>query len=108
MKQLLVTLLAAASLSAAQAKQTFTGTISDDMCAGTAHKAMRMDPDDAECARLCVMLHDSEFVLEEGKNIYILSDRAAAEKFAAKKVRVVGRLDAKTKKIAVESIVAAS
>lgn len=106
MKQLIVSLLAAASLSAAQAKQTFTGIISDDMCAGTAHKAMRMDPDDAECARLCVMLHDSNYVLESGKDIYVLGDREAAAKFAAKKVRVVGRLDPKTKTIAVESIVA--
>ena len=106
MKYLIVSLLAAASLSATQATKTFNGTVSDDTCAGTAHAAMRMDPDDAECARLCVVLHDSKYVLEVGKEVYVLSDQAGAAKFAAKKVRVVGRLDAKTKTIAVESIAA--
>jgi hypothetical protein len=36
-----------------------------------------------------------------------LSDQKAPEKFAAQRVRVVGTLDAKTKKIAVTSIAAA-
>ena len=34
---------------AAPAKQTFTGVITDHMCAETGHAAMRMGPTDAEC-----------------------------------------------------------
>jgi len=44
---LIVCLLAAASLSAAQAKQTFTGTITDNMCARADHSQMQMGPTDA-------------------------------------------------------------
>ena len=40
-------------------------------------------------------------------DVYALSDQQAPAEFAAQKVRVVSTLDAKTKKIAVESISAA-
>jgi hypothetical protein len=46
-------------------------------------------------------------VLFDGKNAYTLSDQQAPEKFAAQRVTVVGRLDAKTKTIHVDSIKAA-
>jgi hypothetical protein len=108
MKHLLIGLLAVASLSAAQRKQTFTGAITDSMCAQSAgHAAMRMGPTDAECTTACVLAHGASYVLYDGKNVYILSDQKTPVKFAGQKVRVVGSLDAKTKTITVESITVA-
>src|SRR4051812_23473204 len=107
MKHLLTIILAAASLSAVQAKQTFTGVISDDLCAFNSHASMRMGPTDAECTTACVMAHGAQFVLADGKNVYRLSDQATPEQFAGQKVSVTGTLDAKTKIIQVDSITAA-
>lgn len=107
MKYPIVSVLAVVGLSAAPATQTFTGTITDDMCAGVGHARMRMGPTDAECTTACVMAHAVPYVLDEGKNVYRLSDQKTPEQFAAKKVRVVGTLDAKTKTIHVDSIAAA-
>jgi hypothetical protein len=104
MSRLPALLLAVAALSAAQAKQTFVGTITDDMCAKNGHAQMRMGPTDADCTVACVMAHDAKYVLYDGKEVYILSDQQTPEKFAGQKVRVVGTLDAKTRTIAVESI----
>jgi hypothetical protein len=80
--------------------------ITDDVCATEGHARMRMGPTDAECARLCVMLHDGKYVLADGKNVYALSDQQTPEKFAAQTVRVVGRLLVESKIIQVESITA--
>jgi hypothetical protein len=107
MKPLIVILLAAASLSAVQGKQTFTGTITDNMCARANHSQMRMGPTDAECVTACVSAHGATYVLYDGTNVYELSDQKTPEKFAAKKVTVTGMLDAKTKTIKVDSITAA-
>jgi hypothetical protein len=107
MKPLLAVAFALGSLSAAQQGQTFTGIITDEMCAGVGHRAMRMGPTDAECAKACVMTHQTLWVLEVGSNAYILSDQSTPERFAATRVRVVGTLDEKTKTIAVRSITAA-
>jgi type 1 fimbria pilin len=95
-----------AGVSAAQSKQTFTGTITDDMCPRADHSQMRMGPTDAECSAACIREHGAVYVLFDGENAYTLSDQKAAEKFAAKKVRVVGTLDSKTHTIRVESITA--
>jgi translation elongation factor P/translation initiation factor 5A len=100
-------LLAVAALAAVQGKQTFTGTITDSMCATANHAPMRMGPTDAECATACVEVHDADYVLYDGKDAYVLSDKKTAEKFAAQKVTVTGTLDAKTRKIQVDSITAA-
>ncbi len=107
MKPLIVILFAAASLSAAQGKQTFTGTITDNMCARANHSQMRMGPTDAECVTACVAAHGATYVLYDGTNVYELSDQQTPEKFAAKKVTVTGTLDARTKTIKVESITVA-
>ena len=103
---LIVSVLALASLSEAQGRtQTFVGTITDEMCATKdGHAAMRMGPTDAECTTACVAAHGAEYVLADGTNVYTLSDQKAPEKFAAKKVRVTGTLDAKTKRIQVASM----
>ena len=107
MKHVVSCLLAVAALSAAADKQTFTGTITDNMCAAAGHSQMRMGPTDAECTIACVGAHGAIFVLYDGKDVYPLSDQRTPEKFAGKKVRVTGTLDAKTKTIQVESITAA-
>jgi hypothetical protein len=68
---------------------------------------MKMGPTDAECTVACHMEHGAPYVLYDGKEVYTLSDQTTPEKFAAKKVTVVGTLDAKTKTIQVASINAA-
>jgi Protein of unknown function (DUF5818) len=100
-------LLAVLSLSAAQRSQTFTGVVSDDMCATGDHAVMRMGANDAECARACVSAHGAQYVLFDGTRAYVLSDQKTADTFAGQKVRVVGTLDAKSGRITVESITAA-
>jgi hypothetical protein len=104
---MVLSLVVVAALSAAPAKQTFTGIITDNMCAKTGHAQMRMGPTDAECTIACVGVHGATYVLYDGKNVYTLSDQRTPEKFAAQKVRVVGTLDPKTRTIQVESITAA-
>jgi peroxiredoxin len=107
MNYLVVSALVIAAVSAAQGKQTFTGVITDDMCTRGGHAQMRMGPTDAECTKICVMVHDAAYVLEDGENIYTLSDQKTPEAFAGQKVNVIGTLDAKTRTIHVDSISAA-
>lgn len=95
------------ALAAAQGKQTFTGTITDNMCAQADHAGMRMGPTDAECVIACVGAHDAMYVLYDGKDVYTLSDQRTPEKFAGQKVAVIGTLDARTGTIQVDSITAA-
>src|ERR1700688_4332967 len=107
MKYLIVTLLLVGSLPAAQAKRQFTGTITDSMCPEGDHSRMRMGSTDAECTVACINAHGALYVLYDGKAVYTLSDQTTPEKFAGQKVTVIGTLDAKTKKIQVDSITAA-
>jgi hypothetical protein len=67
-----------------------------------------MGPTDAACAQACADAHGASYVLYDGKAAYDLSDQRTSERFAGKKVKVAGTLDAKTKKIHVESITAAN
>lgn len=107
MKHLILSLLAVATLSAAQGKQTFTGTITDDECRRADHARMRMGPTDAECTLACISAHGAAYVLYDGKDAYELSDQQKPKEFAGQKVRVIGTLDDKTKTIQVDSITAA-
>ena len=107
MTRLILGLLAVASLSAAQAKQTFTGTITDNMCAKADHSQMQMGPTDAVCTRECIRAHGAVYVLYDGKNAYTLSDQQTPDKFAGQKVQVTGTLDARTRTIQVSSMTAA-
>ena len=99
--------LVAAVLSASTAAQTFSGVVTDGMCATGDHSRMRMGSNDAECTTACVSAHGATYVLFDGKTAYSLSDQRTPEKFAGKKVKVTGTLDARTKTIQVESISAA-
>ena len=108
MKHPISSLLALAALSMAPGTQTFTGTITDNMCANKAgHSQMRMGPTDAECTIACISAHGATYVLYNGKNVYTLSDQRTPEKLAGRKVKVMGTLDAKTKTIEVDSMSAA-
>ncbi len=107
MRPLISSLLIVAALSAGQGKQTFTGTITDSMCATAGHAQMRMGPTDAECTVACISAHGAAYVLYDGKDVYTLSDQQTPEQFAAQKVMVRGTLDRKTKTIQVDSISAA-
>jgi hypothetical protein len=100
MKKLTITLALAAAASGAQ----FKGVITDTMC-GSSHKEMNMGPDD-KCVRECVKMDPTKwkYALYDGKEVYVLSDQKAADKYAAKKVTVTGTLDEKTKTIQVQSI----
>ena len=107
MKPLIFSLLMIAALGAAQGKRTFTGTITDSMCATADHSRMRMGPTDGECTLACISAHGALFILYDGKEAYTLSDQQTPENFGGKKVTVTGTLDAKTKTIRVDSITAA-
>jgi hypothetical protein len=107
MRPLLFSLLLMAALTAAPGKRKFTGAITDSMCATADHSRMKMGPTDAECTIACINEHGALYVLYDGKEAYTLSDQKTPEKFAGKKVTVSGTLDAKTKTIQVDSIVAA-
>ena len=104
MRALISSLLVAVAVVAAQDKQTFMGTITDEMCPAADHSRMRMGPTDAECAVACANDHGVTFLLYDGKQALGLSDQKAAEPFAGTKVTVTGTLDAKTNTIRVESI----
>jgi hypothetical protein len=108
MKRSILSLLAApalvVTLPAAPAILRFTGVITDSMCATGDHSGMRMGPTDAECTIACVSAHGAFYVLYNGKEAWTLSDQTTPEKFAGKKVIVIGTQDAKTKTIKVQSI----
>jgi hypothetical protein len=97
---------AALTLAGLNNKQTFTGVITDDMCARD-HTMMRIAPE-AACVIECVKGHGSKYVLHDGKKAYILSDQKTPEQFAAKQVKVTGTYYEKTNIIKVESIEAAN
>jgi type 1 fimbria pilin len=104
MKPLIFSLITIAVLASAQGKRTFTGTITDSMCAQADHSRMRMGSTDAECTIACISAHGATYVLYDGKEVFALSDQQTPEKFAGKKVSVTGTLDPKTRTIQVDSI----
>jgi hypothetical protein len=83
--------------AAALAAETYTGTITDDMC-GKDHASMKMGTD-AKCVTECVKTMNAKYVLADGKNAYVLSDQKAPAKFAGQKVTVTGTLNGKTLKV---------
>jgi len=96
----------AASAALLFGAQTFTGTITDDMCAKADHQDMKMGSDE-KCVTECIKTMGGKYVLYDGSKTYSLSDQKTPARFAAKKVTVTGTLDAKTNTIKVASIAAA-
>jgi hypothetical protein len=107
MRRPLVLVLVLAGVSAAQRTQTFTGVITDSMCATADHSQMQMGPTNADCVTACISEHGATYVLYDGKHAYDLSDQRTPQRFAAQKVAIAGTLDAKGKTIQVTSIRAA-
>ena len=107
MKYAILLLPLVVTLVSAQKPQTFSGTISDNMCARADHSKMKMGSNDAECANACAESHGAAYVLFDGKMTYTLKGKTELKKFAGQKVQVTGSLDAKTSTIQVDSINAA-
>jgi hypothetical protein len=82
----------------------YRGVVTDDNCDNGDHSHMKMGDTDAECTIACINAHGAAYVLFDGKTAYALSDQKSPEKFAGRKVKVVGTLDAKGKTIQVSSI----
>ena len=102
---IIVGLATLASAQTARPTQTFMGVITDSECSMADHRQMQMGDTDAECVKACIEAHGATYVLFDGKTVYNLSDQTTPEKFAAKKVKVVGVLGAKST-IQVQSITA--
>jgi hypothetical protein len=102
MKKIALLLASAAMLGAAPS--TITGVVTDTMC-GADHSMMGVKPD-SKCVRECVKSDPAKwkYALLSGKNVYVLSDQKAGEKYAGEKVKVTGTLDEKSKTIQVQSI----
>src|SRR4051812_19112576 len=107
MKLPILSLLMLTGWTTAQSNRSFTGVITDSMCATGDHSRMRMGSNDAECTIACIEAHGAQYVLYDGQEAYTLSDQKTPEKFAGTKVTVTGTLDAKTKTLRVDLIAAA-
>lgn len=102
-KTILGLIIAAAVTGTADTPQVFRGIITDSMCAMN-HKMMNITPDD-KCVRDCIKMDKSvKYVLFDGKTTYKLSDQKTPERFAAKKVKITGKLFEKTGIIQVQKI----
>ncbi len=97
----LTVLMLGAAMAIGAAPATFTGVITDTMCASD-HKAMKVSPD-ARCVRECVK-HGSKYALLAGDKVYRLSDQQTPDQFAGEKVKVTGTLNPKTNIIQVDKI----
>ena len=97
-----VTALLAGAL--ALSAETYTGVITDSMC-GSDHAGMKIAPTE-KCVRECMKhgAHVKYVLLDESNKTYRLSDQETPAKYAAKKVKVTGKLYPKTGVIAVEKI----
>ncbi|HUR32320.1 MAG TPA: DUF5818 domain-containing protein [Vicinamibacterales bacterium] len=87
--------------------RSFTGTITDSECSDANHARMRMGETDPECVKACVDAHGASLVLYDGTTTFALTDQKTPAPFAGRRVTVTGTLDAKTKTITIEKIVAA-
>jgi hypothetical protein len=73
-----------------QRPQTFTGVITDSQCANGDHSNMKMGSDDRECTIACVHAHGADYVLSDGRQVYVLANQDQAEQFAGQKVTITG------------------
>jgi len=105
----LVALLALAATFMMGATQTFTGVVTDDMCAksgGLNKHTMAPGKPDAVCVRECVKAGAKFALYTADKKVYILKgDLKQIDALAAQKVTVTGDLAGNA--IAVKSIAAA-
>ncbi len=90
-----------AGLAGAASGATFTGVITDTMC-GAKHSMVK-DQTDEQCIKMCLK-GSSQYALYDGTNVLKLSDQKKPGAFAAKRVKVTGTLNKKTKTIKVSAI----
>jgi hypothetical protein len=111
MNKWLVPIAASVLCLSASAAVSLTGIVGDEMCAGD-HKKMG-GTDSAKCMAECVKEMGAKYALIVGGDAYVLSDQAAAAKFAGKKATVTGEVTSVTtgnmteKTLTVKSIVPA-
>ncbi len=82
----------------AQRPETITGMITDSRC-GIRH----LQAESAQCVRACVA-RGARYVLDDGRNLYELSDEHGAERFASREVRVKGLLGKDSRNLKIVSI----
>lgn len=79
---------------------SFAGVITDSSC-GASHKAGQLS---ADCVRSCVRSGGAKYALSESGHIIIISNQQAAERFAARRVVVRGRLDERSGELHIATI----
>jgi hypothetical protein len=102
-KGILVAILVSAAPLATANDGLMDATVTDSLCAAN-HKSIRLSCD--ETGVRSRIKAGAKYVLWDGKNAYVLSDQKAADQWAARKVRVLATLDAKTRQVRIISIVA--
>ncbi|MGH9822360.1 MAG: hypothetical protein ACREDR_03800 [Blastocatellia bacterium] len=110
---LVVALIGVASVASARPRgqagdKTVVGYITDSMC-GLDHTAMKMG-NDKQCTLKCVEAGSKFALADRAHKVVYALDAAGQEKarpFAGERVKVEGKLDAKTKTITVKTIEAA-
>lgn len=100
---IVVAILVSAARLATANDGLMDATITDSLCAAN-HKSMRLSCD--ETGVRSRIKAGAKYVLWDGRNAYVLSDQKAADQWAARKVRVLATLDAKTRQVRIISIVA--
>jgi hypothetical protein len=75
-------------------EQSWTGFVTDTHCGTNCQLTKNMTPD-LHCIRECVR-KGSKYGLWSGNKVYVLEPQDRAAKFAAKNVRVSGKLDGET------------
>jgi hypothetical protein len=103
MRTICILFIAGLTLIGAEVPQTFTGVITDTMCAAKPHSAMMKDKSEAECVRSCIK-GPFGYALYDGANVMKLSDQKTPAKYAAQKVKVTGTYDEKSKTLTASSI----
>ena len=84
--------------SSARTQQTCVGYVTDTHCGTNCQVTKNMTPD-LECIRRCVR-KGSKYGLWSGDKVYGLEPQATAVKFAAKNVKISGRISGDTIQIA--------
>ena len=98
---LLILLLTVGTISACAA-ETFTGVITDTMCGPKPHTMMKGHTE-PECVKMCIK-GPYVYALFDGATVMRLSDQKTPAQYAARKVRITGTYDEKSKTIKVASI----
>jgi hypothetical protein len=86
----------AAAVTLTYVAETFNGVITDTMCGAKPHT-------DSECVKMCIK-GPYVYALNDGATVMKLSDQKTSAQYAARRVKVTGIYDEKSKTIRVSSI----